>query len=306
MRGNAARVLLPGLVVLGLVALVAIAASGSSSTGTSDSRPPADALLDSVLSLVLLLLAIAAAVVVYGLSQRKEIAREAARGRYRRLSYMGFVLLMLAFSRFAFFRLRNWNHPEFVDVRGELAVPGVSGPTSPVPGGGETRYDPEVTWIPILVVVGLAAVGVAAWFVASRGRRVERRDKRAAAEAVAALLDDTLDDLRAEKDPRKAVIAAYARLERVLAAHGMGRNAAEAPVEYLNRILPRLEVERGSVRRLTGLFTRAKFSPHDVDTGMKEQAIEALSTVRDELRAADEHRRDQRLAAFDAPVELSS
>jgi hypothetical protein len=32
---------------------------------------------------------------------------------------------------------------------------------------------------------------------------------------LAALLDDTLDDLRAEPDPRRAIVAAYAHMELV-------------------------------------------------------------------------------------------
>lgn len=40
------------------------------------------------------------------------------------------------------------------------------------------------------------------------------------------------------------------------------------------------------VRRLTELFTRAKFSQHVVDETMKQEAIEALAQIRDDLRAA--------------------
>ena len=61
--------------------------------------------------------------------------------------------------------------------------------------------------------------------------------------ALADVLDETLDDLRAERDPRRAVIAAYARMERALAAYGFPRDAAEAPDEYLERILADLEVQ---------------------------------------------------------------
>ena len=51
----------------------------------------------------------------------------------------------------------------------------------------------------------------------------------------AAIIDDTLEDLRSETDPRRAVVAAYARMERVLAVHGLPRDRAEAPAEYLER-----------------------------------------------------------------------
>jgi hypothetical protein len=37
------------------------------------------------------------------------------------------------------------------------------------------------------------------------------------------------------------------------------------------------------VRRLTGLFERARFSPHEIDARMKNEAIDALSGLRAEL-----------------------
>jgi hypothetical protein len=40
------------------------------------------------------------------------------------------------------------------------------------------------------------------------------------------------------------------------------------------------------VERLTELFERAKFSPHAIDAAMKEEAIDALESLRDELRSA--------------------
>ena len=107
-------------------------------------------------------------------------------------------------------------------------------------------------------------------------------------EQLAVVLDETLDDLRAEADPRRAIIAAYARLERVLAANGVARRASETADEYLPRVLDDLELDSGAVERLTALFTRAKFSQHEVDTAMKEEAIGALEQVRDELRASGE------------------
>ena len=105
--------------------------------------------------------------------------------------------------------------------------------------------------------------------------------------ALADVLDETLDDLRAETDPRRAVIAAYARMERALAAYGLPRSPAEAPDEYLQRIFADLDVSRRATSRLTALFAWAKFSGHDVAPEMKQEAIEALEAVREELRAAE-------------------
>jgi cbb3-type cytochrome oxidase subunit 3 len=302
LRDNAARAVVPALVVLGLVGVVAIASAGSTPTGTRQVRPPDDAVLDSFFTFMLVMLVVAAILVVYGLMQRKAIAEEMAKGRYRRLSFIGFTVFMLLFALLAYFRLRDWKSLEYVDELGEQGFPrGVPG-SPEAQGGQETTYDAEFAWLPVLVLAAVIGLSVAVWYATTR-RQEQRGEENAAAEAVALVLDDALDDLRAEKDARRAVIAAYARLERVLAAHGLGRKPAEAPGEYLSRILPRLELERGSVRRLTELFTRAKFSAHRVDAGMKEDAIDALATVRDELRAAEERRREKALAALETAVE---
>jgi Domain of unknown function (DUF4129) len=105
------------------------------------------------------------------------------------------------------------------------------------------------------------------------------------AEAVAAILDDTLQDLYDERDPRRAVVAAYARMERALAAHGLPRHRSEAPAEYLERTLEELSASASSASRLTRLFEWARFSDHPVELGMKTEAIQALEAVRDELTA---------------------
>jgi hypothetical protein len=105
------------------------------------------------------------------------------------------------------------------------------------------------------------------------------------AQAVAAILDDTLEDLYDERDPRRAVVAAYARMERALAAHGVPRQESEAPAEYLERTLEELSASASSASRLTRLFEWARFSDHPVEPGMKTEAIQALEAVRDELTA---------------------
>jgi hypothetical protein len=151
--------------------------------------------------------------------------------------------------------------------------------------GSETvavRFD----WGPVIVVTILAATALAAaaWYVIER-RRAEPSAELAAPE-LALALERTLVDLRAEPDPRKAVIAAYAQMERAFADAELPRRPAEAPREYLGRVLPAVGASTASAERLTALFERAKFSPHTIDATMKEEAIDALESLRDELRSA--------------------
>jgi len=65
-------------------------------------------------------------------------------------------------------------------------------------------------------------------------------------------------------------------------------------------------VSHRSIARLTALFERAKFSQHEVDTGMKEEAISALETTRDELRDARERELAEREAALAAARERAA
>ncbi len=301
MRGSAARVFLPAVAVLALVAVVAVAATGSTPSGSADTRKPADTLFDTIFSLSLVLLIPAVAIFMYGLMQRKAIAREIASGRYRRTGLVSFLVFVLIFIAVFYWRARDWRPAPSEDA-GEPIFPGSDFPVTPVPGDSEAPYQPEFAWLPVLVILSLVALGVAAALLAAR-RRKSALDADLVAEKLADVLDDTLDDLRRETDPRRAVIAAYARLERALSAHGFPRRRAETQREYVARILDDLDVDRRSVRRLTDLFTQAKFSQHDVDVGMKEEAIAALEQVRDELRAAEARRADPRTEALRAGEE---
>ena len=285
MRGNAARALLPGLLVLALVGIVAVAATGSTRAGSEETRRPSDLVFDTFFSLSLLVLIPAAALLVYGLMQRRAIAQEVASGKYRRSSVVGTLLFALLISVAWYFlvprRLGSFGRQEDETSELEILRPR---PERPEGDGG---YEPEFAWIPVLVFVTLVAIGIGAYLLAARRRsRAFGGDAGRLAEEVADEVDDSLDDLRDEPDPRRAVIAAYARLERALGASGVARSRQETADEYVSRILGKLEVDDDLVRRLADLFTRAKFSHHAVDETMREDAIAALAQIRDELRTA--------------------
>ena len=72
-----------------------------------------------------------------------------------------------------------------------------------------------------------------------------------------------------------------------LAAAGIPRHHAEAPVEYMERALLSLDTSAPAVRRLTDLFEWARFSQHEPESAMRDEAIDALEAVRDELRASE-------------------
>jgi hypothetical protein len=165
--------------------------------------------------------------------------------------------------------------------------PGVTVPQRPAePGAGATDHAsaPLVHWWfwAALAGVVLAIAGVVA--ILRRTRRGADEGARAvAASDLRAAIEESLDELEREPDPRRAVIRAYLGMERALAGRGLGRRPFEAPREYLVRVLDTIRVSRTPGERLTALFQRARFSQHPIDRGMKREAITALATVRDEL-----------------------
>lgn len=171
----------------------------------------------------------------------------------------------------------------------DAETPGAAaGDRTPTTGASAEGHEAQFAWVPVLVVLALIGIALFGAWWARRSRRRARGEmpERLLAGAIAVAVDESLDDLRAEPDPRRAVIAAYARLERVLAAYGLPRHAAEAPLEYLGRMLAALSVRPAAARRLTELFERAKFSQHAIGLELKGQAIAALEDVRDDLAAA--------------------
>ncbi len=162
-------------------------------------------------------------------------------------------------------------------------------------GSGSTLARPvpgrpaHFQWPLALAVGGLFLLG-GVWIVIRRQGQPARvmPEAEAVEEVLARTIGSSIDDLRRERDPRRAVIAAYANLERVLAQRGLGRRQAEVPHEYLARILIALQVRAGAVRALTELFEYAKFSPHEIDAAMKKNAIESLVAVKEDLEATGE------------------
>lgn len=270
-------------VVLALVA-VALAARGSTPTGDNRTRKPSDTLVDVLFSLYIVVLVGGACLVVYMLVLHRHI--RADEGNKRRQTLLETVLiwtLLLGLGLVAARRLADWDGV-LRTPRTDLFRNGTQALPEPATSAGRS---PEFAWAPVLATVGLIVVALGAWWFAGRARKRSRGEFRLGlAHAVAQAVDESLDDLHAETDPRRAVIAAYARLERVLADHGVARQPSEAPLEYLARVLASLQVGDEAVATLTHLFERAKFSQHAVGPEMKEQAIAALVTVRDELLVA--------------------
>ena len=145
---------------------------------------------------------------------------------------------------------------------------------------GDGSRDPTALIIATVLLVAIALLAVA---VAVRWRTLDRATGLADVErrqATQEALEISLDALRSEPDPRRAVIAAYAGMERSLAKAGFGRVHSEAPLEYLRRVLDVSGLADDHLRTITLLFQHARFSEHPVQESMRARAIDALGSLR--------------------------
>jgi hypothetical protein len=171
-------------------------------------------------------------------------------------------------------------------------------PTSPKrnpPKGSGGMFEILVgATVPLLLIIGTGAV-----FVSRRRRRA----------AIAAMRADEADDyvespvpspaseslMRAaelglaemtdlSREPREAIIACYAAMERELAnVPGAMPQDFDTATEVLARAVEHHALQVDNAVQLVNLFAEARFSPHVMTEGHREEAARVLRLVLDEL-----------------------
>ena len=288
------RLLLSGAVLTALLALVALASRahrpGGGSGGGSVHVPR---LLGEYVGVTMLVLMLIVAVLT-GAGLAADRHRRVLEGRTNwRRTLAGLAVLAVAIAVAAAVTRDLRPNPKLRPGAPEVVgAPLKSRETQRAnQGKNGAAHQVEPSWLTFLIVAAIV-LGVAGGAALAARHRLRHGDELEAELELARALDDvladTLDDLRAERDPRKAVIEVYARMERTFAAYRVPRDPAETPLEYVARVLDRLSVSGAAVRRLTRLYERAKFSTHAVDTGMKDEAVQTLADLRAELEAEHE------------------
>jgi hypothetical protein len=275
-----ASILLALLVLLGVVAFASRTGFGHASTTT-----PTPGYVNWAMSVFLIVFVLMVPVAVYAYSvQMREFRVQNKRSmQYRTIRSLGIMFLVFSVVAFVVY-VRN--HSDL--FRSSLFLHNGAGSGKNGGRHGANHYNPTFQWPVLWGTLALAAV-VIAWIVwdwKHREPRVLELTDPTMADDVAESIGDAIDDLESEPDARRAVIAAYARMEGAFGRHGFRRLASETATEYLQRLLLGLTTRVDAVGRLTGLFEQAKFSDHPIDGRMKQDAIDALRLIRDDLRVA--------------------
>jgi hypothetical protein len=284
------RALKAGTVALGVVALLALVALGSRGghPGTENVAPrPVPAKVEDHLVTLLAVAYVFTIVVVVVMMFGRRPWNEPDESRWlRNLVSAGAALLVL--TGIGYWALHHRPPSGSGNARQSvLGQPVIRPRVVPADSSAEASRRAEFEWPLALGLGGFVVLVVGAILVRERLADRDRVEETSVAEELAQVVETTVDDLRAEADPRKAVIAAYAKMEGVLTSHGLPRKQAETQLEYLARILTELEVEGAAVRKLTELFGYAKFSEHEIDEEMRSEAIDALTATQRDLRLGE-------------------
>jgi heme/copper-type cytochrome/quinol oxidase subunit 2 len=156
--------------------------------------------------------------------------------------------------------------------------------TGPAPGHQPAGGFTLPAWLPwtVLAIVVVAIAVVIVVLVIRRARFARAASDQAAAGAA---VEAAIDALESDLDPRRAVIAAYGAMQRSLGEHGVARSPAEAPREYLQRVLLASRASEHESTTLTGLFEEARYSSHPISEHVREVALSALRSLQGHLRA---------------------
>jgi len=182
-----------------------------------------------------------------------------------------------------------------------IADPGTAAPpTNPAPRQPDSGNEPgpnvvsylipPMLFLMVLVVVGTAIASrrqrhAATW--ALDGQVPETPAQPGAAESLARAAEVGLAEIGdLSREPREAIIACYAAMERELTnVPGAAPLDCDTPSEVLARAVGRHALNAESATRLVELFEEARFSPHVMNEGHRDAAVDALRLVLTDLRS---------------------
>jgi len=208
-----------------------------------------------------------------------ELTREQTRpNRRAALVALPFLLLLAALASYTWARWTpDGGHPleaplaalaGLLDLLAQARKPPTSVPL----------FDYAVGLVILLLALTTCALML---FVVFAERLLRWRARRASkARPLIAAVEESLEDLRAQRDVRRAIIGAYRRFELALAAARMPRAAWQTPAEFMRAALTQVAVPAPAVRRLTSLFELARFSDLPLGVDARDDACDCLDAVR--------------------------
>ncbi len=303
-----------GRVVAVIVLLILIAASlrgylPGVEHGTRQGPPRSSASLAYVVALLSISLMIVGAAIIARLRDPRRTAASAAlpeRPRGSGLGRPGWRVLLIGAAVLVAWLLLVWLLSRLLGPPGVSQLPGstqTSSPPTPAndvvrpPVPPKTGGEGDVLRYLIAGTVALLVLIVVGCVLAARRRRGSQPGAPAAEPFGPPAPGETADPLvRAaeiglaevgdlSQEPREAIIACYAAMERELRrVPGAAPQDFDTPTEVLARAVDSRALHADDATQLVNLFEEARFSPHVMNEGHRESALRVLHLVLAELQ----------------------
>ncbi|MGE5830190.1 MAG: DUF4129 domain-containing protein [Micromonosporaceae bacterium] len=175
-------------------------------------------------------------------------------------------------------------------------TPGPTVSSRPPSAGAQWSIPDWLSWLltGVCAVAVLIIVVIVVWMMLrerlmlARGRNTgddgELPSPPVSVAKVRAVVSEGLADLDvSDRDPRRAIIACWVRLEQAAAAAGIERLAGDTSTDLVTRMLGTHHVDARVLDEFAAVYREARYATHTVDEAMRDQARAALRQLRDEL-----------------------
>ena len=192
------------------------------------------------------------------------------------------AVVLLALAIFCIAALPLLTRPSAPSPTLTFAHPSAS--TGPLWGGSpRSGHSVNLGWLVLPIAVAFTILTPAAALI--RRRRL-KRGQGAHAEDASALgrtVRATIAALESERDPRRAILRAYAHMEQAFRSVEIVRAPDETASEFLGRTMRQLPVSASAAAALTERFEEVRYSTHQITETHREQALASLHRVEREL-----------------------
>ncbi|HYB41130.1 MAG TPA: DUF4129 domain-containing protein [Candidatus Methylomirabilis sp.] len=272
-----------GGLLAGLVAL------GSESAGRTPGGTTGRLVLELPSALVTLTTAAGAVAALLWFAFLLALARRRRLDGPQRRALWGALLFPLVMAALALWQRGSPLEGLFRGPLAQLARPAPPGPAdAAVPPPAVSLPLLGVSVGALLLAAALASLGIASWLLLG-DRLAEWLASASPGErhSVGAAVEESLEDLLAETDPRRAIVRCYRRFEQVLARSRLPRAPWQTSLEFMREALRRLPVPAEAAQRLTRLFERARYSDEAMVQADRDSAWRALVEIGQSLEAGE-------------------
>lgn len=167
----------------------------------------------------------------------------------------------------------------FRDAPTQPGIPHHAMPTAVRPPAGGSI---DLRWF--LIPLALATMAGAAYalhrFWPER-QPVAPAEAEPVSDAVEQAVATAIEAIELDGDPRRAVLAAYGRMEAAFRAAGIPRLPHETAIEFARRVLSGAGAPEQPLATLTNLFELAGFSRTPITPGMRLEALSSLKQIQE-------------------------